>query len=121
MAVDDRLVLPRSLSTTAGDTWVGSGAIIPANKWTLVACTYDSPELCMYTFPNGTHPGTVDCGNTDGALIDVSINAGGTIGAMFDTSTQPVQKLSGSSDSVRVYSRALSTTQLCTAGGLTGC
>jgi hypothetical protein len=106
---------------TAQDIWVGTGGATSVNEWSLVACTYDAPELCMYTFKGGSSNPTVECGETDGAAIDMSIDAGGTIGALFDTSNQPTSKLAGSVDSIRVYGRALSESQLCTANGLSGC
>lgn len=103
------------------DIWVGTGGTTAVNQWSLVACTYDAPELCMYVFPNGSATPTVECGNTDGEPLDTSINAGGTIGALFDTANQPVSKLNGAVDSIRVYGRPLTQTQLCNANGLTGC
>jgi hypothetical protein len=106
---------------TAQDIWVGTGGATSVNEWSLVACTYDAPDLCMYTFKGGSSTPTVECGQTDGAAIDMTVNAGGTIGALFDSSNQPISKLAGSIDSIRVYGRALSESQLCTANGLSGC
>lgn len=121
MALDDqgRVVC---MIRTDFDIWVGTGfASTAINEWSLVACTYDAPELCMYTFKNGSSNPDVECGNTDGEPIDMSVNAGGTIGALFDSSNQPVSKLAGSVDSIRVYGRALTEGQLCQANGLAGC
>jgi hypothetical protein len=104
------------------DIWIGTGfAATAIDEWSLVACTYDAPELCMYTFKNGSSNPDVDCGATDGEPLDMSINAGGTIGALFDSSNQPSSKLAGSVDSIRVYGRALTESQLCNANGLSGC
>lgn len=104
------------------DVWVGTGfQATSTNEWSLVACTYDAPELCMYTFKNGSSNPDVECGDTDGEPINMSVNAGGTIGALFDASNQPISKLAGSVDSIRVYGRALTENQLCTANGLSGC
>lgn len=120
MALDDqgRVVC---MVRTDFDVWVGTGGATSINEWSLVACTYDAPELCMYTFKNGSANPTVECGNTDGEPLDMSVNAGGTIGALFDTANQPVSRLSGAIDSIRVYGRALSETELCNANGLSGC
>ncbi len=120
MALDDqgRVVC---MVRTDFDVWVGTGGATAVNEWSLVACTYDAPELCMYTFKNGSSNPTKECGDTDGEPIDMSVNAGGTIGALFDTSNQPVSRLSGAVDSIRVYGRALSESQLCNANGLSGC
>ncbi|MBA2539067.1 MAG: LamG domain-containing protein [Deltaproteobacteria bacterium] len=104
------------------DVWVGTGfAATSVNEWSLVACTYDAPDLCMYTFKAGSSNPDVECGQTDGEPLDMSIDSGGTIGALFDNANQPTSKFAGSIDSIRVYSRALTETQLCTAGGLSGC
>jgi hypothetical protein len=94
------------------DVWVGTGFTATAiDEWSLVACTYDAPELCMYTFKNGSSNPDVECGNTDGEPLDMTVNAGGTIGALFDSSNQPTSKLAGSIDSIRVYGRPLSETR----------
>lgn len=106
---------------TEFDIWVGTGGVTSANEWSLVACTYDAPDLCMYVFKNGSAEPSVECGSTDGAALDVSVNAGGAIGALFDTANQPVSKLAGAVDSIRIYSRALTEKQLCEANGLSGC
>jgi hypothetical protein len=109
------------LVKTVDDIWVGTGGSTTLNQWALVACTYQAPQLCTYVFRNGSATATKICGNTDGAAVDMSVNAGGTVGALFDAANQPAQRLAGNIDSVRYYSRALTQTQLCTAGGLTGC
>lgn len=106
---------------TEFDIWVGTGGATAVDEWALVACTYDAPDLCMYVFRNGSATPSVECGETDGEPIDVSVNAGGAIGALFDNLNQPVSRLAGAIDSIRVYGRALTQKQLCTAGGLTGC
>ncbi len=120
MALDDqgRVVC---MVRTDFDVWVGTGGATALNEWSLIACTYDAPELCMYTFKNGSSNPTVECGNTDGEPIDMSVNAGSTVGALFDPANQPVSGLAGAIDSTRVYGRALSESQLCTANGLSGC
>jgi hypothetical protein len=121
LAIDDqgRVVC---MVRTSFDTWAGTGfAATAVNEWSLVACTYDAPELCMYTFKNGSSNPDVECGDTDGEPLDMTVNAGGTIGALFDSSNQPASKLAGSIDSIRVYGRALTENQLCTANGLSGC
>jgi len=121
IAIDGNGDLVCMVRTTAGDTWVGTGGAVPANSWTLTACTYDAPTLCMYTFTSGNPTPTSECGDTDGEPLDTSSPAGGTIGALFDTANTPSSKLAGNVDSIRLYGRALTATQLCTAGGLTGC
>ena len=103
------------------DVWVGTGGATAVNEWSLVACTYDAPELCMYVFRNGSASPSVECGNTDGQPLDMSVDAGGTIGALFDAANQPVSKLRGDIDSIRIYGRALTENQLCTANGISGC
>lgn len=120
MALDDQGKVV-CMVRTPFDVWVGTGGATAVNEWSLIACTYDAPALCMYTFKNGSSNPTVECGNTDGEPLDMSVNAGGTIGALFDPSNQPISRLTGAIDSIRVYGRALSESQLCTANGLSGC
>ncbi|MEO8702924.1 MAG: LamG-like jellyroll fold domain-containing protein [Kofleriaceae bacterium] len=120
LAIDDNGTVT-CLVKTIDDLWAGTGGSTTLNQWALVACTYQAPQLCMYVFKNGSATPTKSCGSTDGAAIDTSANPGGAIGALFDTANVPEQQLAGNLDSVRYYSRALTQTQLCTAGGLTGC
>ena len=106
---------------TAADIWIGTGGATAVNEWSLVACTFADDELCMYVFKNGSATPTVQCGFTDGAPLDLSIASGGAIGALFDTSNQPVSKLIGAIDSIRIYKRALTAGELCSANGISGC
>ncbi len=120
MAIDDQGKVVCMVRTDF-DVWVGTGGATAINEWSLIACTYDAPDLCMYTFKNGSSTPTVQCGSTDGEPIDTTVSAGGTVGALFDAANQPVSRLTGAIDSIRVYGRALSASQLCTANGLSGC
>ncbi len=121
IAIDDNGDIVCMVRTTAGDTWVGTGGSIPVDTWTLTACTYDPPTLCMYTFANGNPTADVQCGDTDGEPLDTTNPAGGTVGALFDTNNTPNSQLAGNVDQIRLYGRVLTESELCSAGGLTGC
>ncbi|HEU0033902.1 MAG TPA: LamG domain-containing protein [Kofleriaceae bacterium] len=120
LAIDDAGKVVCLVKTT-DDIWVGTGGATGINEWALVACTYNEPQLCMYTFRNGSATATKQCGNTNGDPVDTSLNIGAAVGALFDTSNNPSSRFVGNIDSVRVYSRALSQTEICTAGGISGC
>jgi len=120
LAIDDQGRVNCFVKTST-TIWVGIGGSTAAGEWALLACTYDAPTLCAYSFRNGSATPSVTCGETDGETLDTSSSAGSTIGALFDTSNNPSSRLKGNLDSVRIYSRTLSETELCTAGGLSGC
>ena len=88
------------------------------NEWDLVACTYDGTNLCGYVFPNGSASATTACNGYTQSL-DTNAGYGTTIGrwAVPTSGSQFV----GSLDQVRIYARALSKHDLCTAAGLSGC
>jgi hypothetical protein len=101
--------------------WFRSGGTTAVNEWALAACTYNAPTLCTYVWRNGNPTASVTCGTTDGEPLDTSTNAGEAIGALLDTSNNPSSRFTGKLDAVRVYGRELTETELCTAGGLSGC
>ncbi len=85
------------------------------SEWDLVACTYDQSEVCEYSFRNGSASAQSGCSGrnqttaTSGTLT--------TVGSWADGTSHFV----GDVDQVRLYSRALTQQEICTAGGLTGC
>jgi hypothetical protein len=88
------------------------------NEWDLVACTYDGAKLCGYAFPNGSASAQTTC-NTFVQSLDTNAGYGTRIGR-WAVPTSGSQFI-GSLDQVRIYARALSEQELCTAAGLTGC
>jgi hypothetical protein len=106
---------------TEDTIWFRPGGSTATNEWALVACTYDAPNLCVFSFRNGSSTPSTSCGTTDGASLDTSVASGSTIGALFDDSNNPSSRFAGNLDSVRIYGRALSEAELCTAGDLSGC
>lgn len=105
----------------SGAVWVGPGGTTAANEWDFVACTYDAPQLCTYVWRNGSATASKECGATDGDPLDLAGTIGTAIGALFDSNDNPASRLAGSIDSIRVYGRALSETELCTSAGISGC
>ncbi len=93
----------------AGSAQTGMG------EWDLVACTYDQSEVCEYSFRNGSASSQSGCSGrnemtaTTGTLTTVGSWADGTSHFIGDV------------DQVRLYSRALTQQEICTAGGLAGC
>ena len=88
------------------------------NEWDLVACTYDGANLCGYAFQNGSATPQTACNGYTNSL-DTNAGYGTTIGqwALPTSGSQFI----GSLDQVRIYARALSRAELCTAAGLSGC
>lgn len=100
---------------------IGSGAVrssvsvpVSLTSWTHVACTYDRSRIRVYV--NGSLEG---CADDDRAIYKGS-NEGVAVGGNKE-STGVVDEFSGGLDLVRVYSRVLSSTELCTAAGRTDC
>jgi len=120
LAIDDQGRVTCFVKTSA-NIWFIPGGSTTLNQWALAACTYDAPTLCAYSFRNGSSTPSVVCGNTDGATLDTSTASGSAIGALLDTQNNPSSRLAGNVDSVRVYSRALSESELCNANALSGC
>jgi hypothetical protein len=104
--------------THGGTTTYPGLAQTNGNEWDLVACTYDGANLCGYAFPNGSASPSTTC-NEYTQSLDTSVGYGTTIGewAIPTSGSQFV----GSLDQVRIYARALSHQELCTAAGLSGC
>jgi hypothetical protein len=93
---------------------IGSG--VQSNEWDLVACTYDGTNVCTYSFRNGSASGQQHCAGYT-KPIDRGKGLGTTVGSWADGTTH----FSGVIDQIRMYSRALTQQELCTAGGLSGC
>jgi hypothetical protein len=104
--------------THDGTTTYPGLAQTDGNEWDLVACTYDGANLCGYAFPNGSASPAMACDAYTQSL-DTNAGYGTTIGewAVPTSGSQFV----GSLDQVRIYARALSRQELCTAAGLSGC
>jgi hypothetical protein len=103
---------------TATTLFFRTGGGTATNEWAFAACTYDAPELCAYSFRNGSGTPSVTCGNTDGAALDTS-DANGAVGALLDLSDGTlISRMVGSIDAVRVYNRALTEAELRTSAGL---
>lgn len=120
-----------------GNTVVDTGVILPAGDWHHIACTYDGENFAVHIdgiragcrklngmqggvgggvgFPGGGPGGGNDHGiPTDG--ID-----GLALGANLGAGNNYTDPLIGGLDNVQIYSRALSTSELCAAAGKTGC
>lgn len=87
-------------------------AVIPANVWTHVACTFDGTTELVYV--NGVVAAT---GGTPG-----SIGTSGTQGTSLagDNPSGP-DRLIGMLDQMRIYSEARTPTQICNAAGVPIC
>jgi len=88
------------------------------NEWDLVACTYDGANLCGYAFQNGSATPQTSCNGYTQSL-DTDRGYGTTIGEWAVPTAG--SQFNGSLDQIRIYARALSRQELCTAGGLSGC
>ncbi|MGE5184650.1 MAG: LamG domain-containing protein [Acidobacteriota bacterium] len=84
-------------------------------EWDLVACTYDQSEVCEYSFRNGSASGQSGCSGRNQTTPTIGTLT--TVGSWADGTSHFV----GDVDQVRLYSRALTQQEICTAGGLTGC
>ena len=86
-----------------------------ANEWDLIACTFDGQHLCSYSLRNGSTTAVGGCGNFNQTLG----TSGGTttVGQWANGSSHFV----GQIDQLRIYTRALSATEICQNGGLSGC
>lgn len=104
--------------THDGTTTYPALAQTNGNEWDLVACTYDGANLCGFAFQNGSANPQTSCNGYTQSL-DTDRGYGTTIGewAVPTAGSQFV----GSLDQIRIYARALSRQELCTAGGLSGC
>lgn len=104
--------------THNGTTTYPALAQTNGNEWDLVACTYDGANLCGFAFQNGSANPQTSCNGYNQSL-DTDRGYGTTIGewAVPTAGSQFV----GSLDQIRIYARALSRQELCTAGGLSGC
>lgn len=104
--------------THDGTTTFPGLAQTSGNEWNLVACTYNGSNLCGYAFQNGSASPQTECSSFTQSL-DTNAGYGTTIGA-WAVPTSGSQFI-GSLDQVRVYARALTQQELCTAAGLNGC
>src|SRR5258706_5680812 len=100
-------------TTTSG---FANGSPTASGEWDLVACTNDGAQLCSYSFRNGSKTPTVKC-LAYTQSIDTGIGLGTTVGEWAGGGSH----FTGALDQVRVYNRALSASQLCVQGGLSGC
>ncbi|HTL39036.1 MAG TPA: LamG-like jellyroll fold domain-containing protein [Kofleriaceae bacterium] len=98
---------------TAVEYWNGSQTAI--NEWDLIACTYDGAQTCTYSFRNGSTTSQKAC---TGRNSTTATNGSTSSAGMWTDSTR---HFVGAIDQVRLYSRALSTKEICVAGGLAGC
>lgn len=104
--------------THDGTTTFPGLAQTSGNQWNLVACTYNGSNLCGYAFQNGSASPQTECDSYTQS-VDTNAGYGTTIGA-WAVPTSGSQFI-GSVDQVRVYARALSQQELCTAAGISGC
>jgi hypothetical protein len=91
------------------------GSQTGANEWDLIACTYDGAQVCTYSFRNGSLQANQACWSRSSTTATTGTRS--SVGSWADSNMHFV----GSLDQIRVYSRALSQQEICTAGGLTGC
>ena len=96
------------------------GAPTNTNEWDVVACTYDGSQLCAWTFQNGSSTAMGGCGPFSQS-IDTNGGFGTTIASWAQTPIPPSSHFIGSIDQVRIYGRALTSQELCTAAGLANC
>ncbi len=90
-------------------------ALTGMSEWDLVACTYDRANVCEYVFRNGSNSSQSGCSGRN--LTTATTGTTTTVGSWADGTSHFV----GDIDQVRLYSRALTEQEICTAGGLTGC
>jgi hypothetical protein len=121
LTIDDTGKLICGITTSGGTEYVGQGDLVVLNEWDLVACTRDfgAQRLSMYVFRGAsgtvaplvyvaTHTATT---TTLGTSIGATLNSNGTHGS----------QLAGKLDSVRIFNRVLTTTEICVGAGRTGC
>ena len=95
------------------------GPLLASNTWTLVACTWDGTNLCVSAATQGQPPSPSCASAPAGFSLP---GDGGTslyIGSRLAGGETPYDYLDGALDEVRIYSEKLSTSQICTEGGLT--
>lgn len=86
-----------------------------ANEWDLVACTFDTADVCTYAFHNGSPSAQSGCQSRTAPVAKNGTTT--TVGSWVDGTSH----FAGSIDQVRLYSRALTKQEICIAGGLMGC
>jgi len=103
-----------------GNTTSQIAAQTAQDEWDLVACTYDGTQLCAISFRNGSTSSQSACVGYN-MTLDTGEPSGSAVAAWAASSTTLQSHLIGAIDQVRVWARALSTQEICTAGGLAGC
>jgi len=118
MSIDDqgRVFCAIESGVTA---YVRPGDIIPLNTWSVAACTYDGSTMCSYVFPAGSTASGV-CGSVNKTL-NTTFTDGLSIGSIATQGGGHTGHLAGKLDAVRVFSRALTKTEICTSAGISGC
>ena len=96
------------------------GDIVPANTWSLVACTYDGSQICTIVLSGGSGAAEPVCEEVGSISVAPSSN-GPVIGGRYSTTEGVFNHLYGSIDSARIFNRALSPSQICVGGGRSGC
>lgn len=87
---------------------------VPANKWSLAACTWDGIHLCAYRWTAaGDH--ATNCFEPDDGIA--STGAQGLAIGSLSSSGGPTFRFDGALDSLHLYNRALSEGELCSEVG----
>jgi hypothetical protein len=104
-----------AVTSGANTTGYGGVSVTAQGEWDLVACTFDGQHVCSFSFRNGSTNGQPGCANHNTALATAGTTS--SVGEWVNGTSHFV----GAIDQVRLYSRALSETELCVAGGISGC
>jgi hypothetical protein len=107
----------------SGDNVDGAiGATLPVGSWSLAACTYDGSNACAYVEAGSSGNNQKQCQGIEIGQLNGENVHGVVVGARWDTTGSAIDDhLIGSIDSVRIFDRALTETEICTGGGRTGC
>jgi len=89
---------------------------VPANKWSLAACTWDGIHLCAYRW-SAASDHAMNCFEPSDGIA--STGAQGLAIGSLSASGAPSFRFDGAIDSLHVYNRALSEGELCSEVGQT--
>ncbi len=100
--------------------YVAPFASVVMSDWDLVACTYDGANVCGFVFDPTAATSSSACMSINHTL-DTSGMQGVSVGALNQGNATYDNHLAGKLDSARIFSRVLTTQEICVGGGLSGC